>query len=149
MELVLYRRYFKKGVNGVLHSGEKKICDTIELPWRNNEFQISCIPEGRYKIHRRFTGKFGWHCVVEDVPDREGILIHSFIVAWSESRGCIGPVHKVIGEGIGSYSRAALVDLMEALDEAFDRNETVFLTIKEQTDEVDTAKSARTNAEVL
>jgi hypothetical protein len=149
MELILYRRYFKTAVNGSLYSGEGKICDTIELPWRNNERQISCIPEGRYKIHRRFTGKFGWHCVVEDVPHRDGILIHAFNVAWRESRGCIGPVQQLEGEGIGKYSRAALVDLMETLDEAFDKNEPVWLTIKEQKDETDNPKGEGAHAEVL
>ena len=149
MELILYRRYLRRGVNGVLYSGRGRICDTIELPWRNNERQISCIPEGRYKIRRRYTGKFGWHCVVENVPNRDGILIHAFNVAWRESRGCIGPVKRIDGEGMGSFSRAALVDLMDFLDDAFDQNQPVFLTIKKQENEVNTAESKGSHAEVL
>ena len=149
MELILYRRYFKTAVNGSLYSGEGKICDTIELPWRNNERQISCIPEGRYKIHRRFTGKFGWHCVVEDVPNRDGILIHAFNNALTESRGCIGPVMFTTAPGKGSFSRAALRDLMDFLDDSFDQKQPIFLTIKNKEDEIDNAKSEGADAKVL
>ena len=34
-------------------------CNTIELPWKDNRRQISCIPEGAYKVTPRVSTKFG------------------------------------------------------------------------------------------
>ena len=130
MELTLIRQYHERGVNGTLSIGGQRICDTIELPWRNNQRRISCIPEGRYKLSKRYTARFNLHCRVENVPGRDAILIHSFNRALKESKGCIGPVTRLEGPGIGACSRSALRKLMETLSPYFDRKEPVFLTIK-------------------
>jgi hypothetical protein len=130
MDIQLIREYHPNGVNGILSLGGEKICDTIELPWRNNQRRVSCIPEGTYKIRRRYTVKFGWHCWVENVPGRDAILIHAFNDALKESKGCIGPVSRITGEGKGVFSKIALKKLMGLLAPAFDRRESVYLTIK-------------------
>lgn len=130
MELLLIRQYHEQGVNGTLSTGGQRICDTIELPWRNNQRRISCIPEGRYKLRKRFTARFGHHCRVENVPGRDAILIHSFNNALKESKGCIGPVTKQEGPGIGTSSRPALRKLMGCLSPYFDKKEPIFLIIK-------------------
>ncbi len=135
MELTIERTYGVNGTNGKLYLDGKLIGDTIELPWRENRRRISCIPEGRYRIKRRFSEKFNWHCYVESVTGRDGILIHAFNNALKESKGCIAPVTKVEGPGTGSLSRAALARLMHLLASAFDRRQPVFLTIKKQKDE--------------
>lgn len=51
-------------------------CVILELPWRDNAFRISCIPEGKYKVKRRWTNKFGWHYHIQDVKNRTYILQH-------------------------------------------------------------------------
>lgn len=130
MELLLIRQYHEQGVNGTISMGGQRICYTIELPWRNNQRRLSCIPEGRYKLRRRLTTRFGLHCRVENVPGRDAILIHSFNRALKESKGCIAPVTRLEGPGTGSSSRAALRKLMETLSPYFDRKETIFLTIQ-------------------
>ena len=130
MEITLIRQYHERGVNGTLFFGSQRICDTIELPWLNNQRRISCIPEGRYKLSKRYTPRFDIHCRVENVPGREAILIHSFNRALKESKGCIGPVTRLEGPGIGGSSRTALFKLMETLSPFFDRKKPVFLTIK-------------------
>jgi hypothetical protein len=135
MELLLTRKYHDWGVNGVITLNGKQICRTIELPWRDNQRRISCIPEGQYKLRRRYSPRFGWHCFVELVPNRDAILIHSFNNALKESKGCIGPVTKLEGPGTGSASRAALNRLMELLHPAFDQQQSVFLTIKSEKNE--------------
>ena len=48
MILFLTRTYFPDGTNGKLECEGKLICNTIELPWKNNEKRVSCIPEGKY-----------------------------------------------------------------------------------------------------
>jgi hypothetical protein len=50
MIIFLTRTYFPEGCNGKLECEGKLICHTIELPWKNNETKVSCIPEGKYFI---------------------------------------------------------------------------------------------------
>lgn len=74
---------------------------TIELPWRNNQQMISCIPQGLYNVVPHNTSKFHNAFRLLNVPARDGILLHSFNYAsdvkkgrdWqhSETDGCIGP----------------------------------------------------------
>jgi len=50
MKLELFRQYFPNGTNGELFFNGKKVCDTIELPWKENHRKISCVPEGVYRV---------------------------------------------------------------------------------------------------
>lgn len=52
-------------------------CKTLELPWKNNEFQKSCIPSGTYNVVPRTSPKFSKHYHILDVPNRTYILIHT------------------------------------------------------------------------
>lgn len=52
-------------------------CKTLELPWRNNERQRSCIPVGTYEVVPRTSPKFAKHYHIKDVPNRDWILIHT------------------------------------------------------------------------
>jgi len=94
MELELARAYDPEGTNGGLYV---KLCDTIELPWLENRRSISCIPEGRYELRKRFTAKRQQHFMVVDVPGRSGILIHPANDALKELLGRIAPVSKLTG----------------------------------------------------
>lgn len=129
MELELIRTYRTNGCNGKLYTNGSLLCYTIELPWRNNQPQISCIPEGRYELIKRYSLRLGHHLQIEQVPGRDLILIHSANDALKELKGCIAPVSSLTGEGKGVASRAALEKLI-ALVYATLENETVFITIK-------------------
>lgn len=65
-------------------------CITLELPWKDNQMGVSCIPKGTYHaIKRRATTAIPYkHIYLTDVPHRSGICIHkaNFI---SELKGCI------------------------------------------------------------
>ena len=52
-------------------------CDSLELPWLNNQKQISCIPTGKYLVKKRYSKKFKNHLHITNVEDRSYILIHS------------------------------------------------------------------------
>ena len=52
-------------------------CYTGELPWRENERNISCIPPGEYEVRIRISPKYGQVYHIKDVPNRSFILIHS------------------------------------------------------------------------
>ncbi|WP_308219321.1 DUF5675 family protein [Flavobacterium sp. NRK F10] len=61
MVIWLTRTYFPEGTNGKLECEGKLICNTIELPWKMNETRVSCIPEGKYFIRKRYSSKYKWH----------------------------------------------------------------------------------------
>lgn len=130
MELELIRSYDPEGTNGELRCGGKAICFTIELPWLQNQHNISCIPEGRYELRKRFVQKFGLHLLVVDVPERSWILIHPASDAKTQLKGCIAPVTNLIAPGKGSESRLANEKLKALVLEALEKKQKVFITIK-------------------
>lgn len=52
-------------------------CYSFELPWKDNQKSISCIPIGEYQAMIRISGKYGRVYWLSNVPDRSLILIHS------------------------------------------------------------------------
>ncbi|MCU0431386.1 MAG: DUF5675 family protein, partial [Cytophagaceae bacterium] len=52
-------------------------CKTLELPWKDNKVDISCIPKGTYKVQKRYSARYLHHFHVMDVPGRNWILIHT------------------------------------------------------------------------
>ena len=130
MEILLIRTYHAEGVNGVLLLEGTELCKTIELPWKNNQPRVSCIPEGRYRLRRRHSPRFREHFEVMDVKDRKYILFHAGNDAGKELRGCIAPVLQHTGEGKGSFSKAALERMKDRLYPLLDNGHTITLTIK-------------------
>lgn len=131
MELKLIRTYHPDGTNGELWL---KVCSTIELPWRGNARNVSCIPEGRYRLSWRYTERHREHLLVNDVASRDGILIHPANNARLELRGCIAPVLELTGPGMGRHSRLANARLKAMVLEAIERGETILLTIQSKDD---------------
>ena len=130
MVLVLTRTYFPEGTNGKLECEGKLICNTIELPWRNNERRVSCIPEGEYFIEKRYSLKFKWHLHVLDVENRSLILFHPANNALKVLNGCIAPVTKLSGPGLGLFSRKAFTKLKDQVYKALERKESVLLIVQ-------------------
>ncbi len=95
-----------------------------------NETKVSCIPEGKYFIKKRYSRKFQWHLEVIDVKDRSLILFHPANNALKELNGCIAPVTKISGPGLGLKSRLAFSKLKDLVYRALDSTETVLLIIK-------------------
>jgi len=132
MELLLQRTYRKDGTNGELTINGKRVCFTIELPWKQNRSRISCIPEGKYELRKRYTTRFGWHLLVVNVPGRDWILIHAANDALKEIKGCIAPVSQLTGSGKGILSRIALQKLMSIVTPVLDKQQPLCLIIKEK-----------------
>lgn len=92
MEAFINRTYFDDATLGFFSiSGlVDPIFPTIERPWLKNANDISCIPEGVYKV-KPFTSPDHvdvWE--ICDVPNRFGVLIHS--ANWVEQlKGCVAP----------------------------------------------------------
>lgn len=128
MELVLWREYFPEGTNGALYHEGERVCYTIELPWRENEQSVSCIPEGRYRLEKRYSKRYGRHLLVQEVPGRSLILLHPANDALRELRGCIAPVSRLAGAGKGLQSRIAMRKVTGLAYKG--HHEPIYLTIK-------------------
>lgn len=149
MELVLNRTYFPSGTNGELLLNGAKVCSTIELPWKNNQSRISCIPEGRYELVKRYTPRFGHHFILLNVPNRSYILLHAANDAMKEIKGCIAPVTFLTGEGKGNEARKALKRLVELLYPSLDLKQKVFLIIQSTKNEKDIKTDAKKHSNVF
>lgn len=94
------------------------VLHTVELPWRDNARQRSCIPAGSYRCALVNSPRFGRVYGVANVPGRSHILIHAANVGgdvdlgWdSQLHGCIAPVERLgaIKNTAGRMQRAGLV----------------------------------------
>ena len=128
--MLLHRTYFEAGTNSALFNNGQFLGFAIELPWLNNQKHVSCIPEGDYELNARYSVKFGHHLQVLDVPDRSLILLHPGNDVKRDLRGCIAPVTQLTGIGKGTHSKFLVQKLVSLCYQAFDRHETVLLTIK-------------------
>jgi len=89
--VVIERVYLPTETLGSWYINDEMICKTLELPWKNNERGMSCIPEGFYDVIREAESahhKYP-HFRILNVPDRDGILVHK-ITYVSGLKGCIG-----------------------------------------------------------
>jgi hypothetical protein len=77
---------------------------TLELAWKDNKNNISCIPAGDYLCKVRYSEKYGRHLHVLNVPAREFILFH-WGNYYANTNGCI-----LVGE------RFAKIDKDDQLD---------------------------------
>jgi hypothetical protein len=99
---------------------------TMELPWKNNDHNVSCIPEGTYKVVKEASsnGHQYPHFRVLDVSNRNGILCHK-ITYVKDLKGCIG-IGKAFSDlnkdGVPDIinSSIALQELYELMPEEFD-----------------------------
>ena len=98
INLLLIRDTFTdESTIGELFLNGERMCDTLELPYRDNQRSISCIPAGEYKVRLRYPRESGTrdylHLLVQDVKDRSYILFHRGNSA-KDTRGCI-----LVGQG--------------------------------------------------
>lgn len=73
---------------GYLELNGNELCKTFELPFKDNEKNISCIPAGSYTLSPYPSSKFGAVYIINNVPNRNGILIHTGNTA-DDIEGCI------------------------------------------------------------
>lgn len=91
MKLVIDRTYEEKQTKGhaAIFDAEGTVLfqfKTLELPWKNNKRNVSCIPEETYQAEIRFSNKYGRHIHIKDVEGRSLILIH-----WGNYAGSVNP----------------------------------------------------------
>ena len=87
---------------------------TLELPWKENAHNISCIPEGAYTCKEvtdiKTTGGLliSRTFQVQDVPNRDGILIHVGN-STKDTHGCI-----LIGDGYSGIGWEGITNSRDA-----------------------------------
>jgi hypothetical protein len=99
-----------EGTFGTWISDSGWSCHTVELPWRDNACEISCIPCGTYRAVWRWSQghqRSLYHLI--NVPMRSEVEIHSGNLAGdvskgyaSEVRGCILP-----GLALGEFPKGS------------------------------------------
>jgi len=76
-EVIINRLFMDETITlGVMQIENVPMFFTLELPWKDNAKDISCIPEGKYIAGKSYSPKFGQVYEVLNVPDRDRILIH-------------------------------------------------------------------------
>ncbi len=98
-------------------------CCTLELADNNNRRNTSCIPVGEYNVKPRTSEKYGKHYLVENVENRDYILIHPANY-YTQLKGCIAvgadfyDINKD-GECDITYSRRAIKEMLEIAPDGF------------------------------
>lgn len=96
---------------GILLVNSMLFCMTLENPWRDNQHDISCIPEGKYTLIRHSSRRFGETYKFLSVPDRDNIIIHQGNTA-EDTRGCV-----MLGMEVGTLNgNAAVLQSKVAMD---------------------------------
>lgn len=84
-------------------------CKTLELPWRNNEVDRSCIPAGVYECKYTFSPKFQKYTYeITNVPNRPGIRIHGGNYN-TDTEGCV-----LLGESYAYVNSDRELDLINS-----------------------------------
>jgi hypothetical protein len=90
--LIIRDEFTDKSTIGKLFLNGEMFCDTLELPYLDNQRRISCIPEGEYKVRLRTARESSTrdylHLLVQDVPARSYILVHIGNFP-KDTKGCI------------------------------------------------------------
>lgn len=81
---------------------------SLELPWLDNQRNISCIPKGIYKAKKHVSPRFSNSLWIQDVPNRSEILIH-LANYFNDLRGCIA-----IGVGLKDLNKDGHIDLFQS-----------------------------------
>lgn len=127
VEISIVRKIFNKsfiiGSVDILSSENTTIfqCSSLELPYNNNQHNISCIPSGIY--HAVFSPPSKLinynHIQLLDVQNRNGICLHigNYV---SESKGCIliGK-HEFVDDCFLSTSKATFSKVISLVSNQF------------------------------
>ncbi len=116
MKLYLRRLHLRETHTlGIIYSLQlTKTYPTLELGWKENQKNISCIPTGTYPVKIWESPKFGKCFLVENVPDRSSILIHAGNTK-DDTQGCI-LIGTRFNQNMIQESRIALNSLLSELE---------------------------------
>lgn len=89
IEIRIDRSYAtSEGIMGYLFVNDQAICYTLELPWEDNENNVSAIPAGDYAAFLRYDKSDHWRLQLQNVFERTGVQIHVGNTT-QDTEGCI------------------------------------------------------------
>ena len=116
-------------------------CYSLELPDKDNQRKVSCIPIGKYEILERkeptdmtmrYRERYGWfnfHLCLQGVKNRSGIYLHVGNTT-KDSYGCILLGQQINTELFLSSSRKAFNAFYNKVVTALNNDEKVIITIE-------------------
>lgn len=102
-----------------------KAYDSLELPDKSNQRNVSCIPEGIYQAIKHQSPKHGDSLWIQNVPNRSEILIHKGNY-YTDILGCI-----LIGDDLADINRDGIMDVTNS------RNSVIELISLIEKDEIE------------
>jgi len=87
-------------------------CKTIELPWKDNQHDVSCVPEGVYNVKKIISPTKGKCFLLENVPNRGAVEIHigNFAAGKKiDTLGCVLP-----GMSFGDRNNDGILDVVDS-----------------------------------
>jgi len=104
--ILMHKSTSDSGTFGQLYFGSEFVCFTGELPWRENQSNISCIPERIYTVKPHVSPRFGKCLSVGQTGSRTHVLIHAGNWCGDKSKGLKSDVKGCIltGSNIGNIS---------------------------------------------
>ena len=126
MKLLLERYYYGElqtlGKLFLLNNENEIVAsyDSLELPYKDNMKRISCIPEGDYTAIRHNSPKHGPSLWLQDVPNRNEILIHKGNF-YFDILGCVligSDLRDINGDGLLDVvnSKNSVLELLKTID---------------------------------
>jgi hypothetical protein len=116
MELKLIRNTLTEDfIRGFIRIPSGVIINTLELPYRDNKENVSCIPIGNYECSKILSPKFGETFEITNVIQRTHILFHSGNTA-QDTHGCILLGMRTAKLGLLESKRAMTIFLDELKD---------------------------------
>ncbi len=117
MKIEIHRQeYLEKQTLGylyVLDSNDNILysCNTLELPWKDNKKNVSCVPVGEYKCVLEYSDRFKkdlWE--LKEVPNRSECKFHSANY-FRQLNGCIA-----LGNGYSDIDGDGWRDILKSRD---------------------------------
>ena len=105
IEATINRIYQKDCTIGILNHVSGWRCMTLELPWKDNKKDISCVYPGIYLCEKRHSNKNGDVFELKNVINREYIQCHSANFT-KQILGCIA-----VGDSIKDIDKDGILDV--------------------------------------
>ena len=115
MKVFTMLRYYQKGFTlGSMFLNEIPLVNTFELPWVNNDHNLSCFPKGVYPALYVNSPKHGWVYELQDVPGRAEVQLH-IGNDLADTLGCVlvGKYHGLVWKG-RPWARKSTVGVLES-----------------------------------